>query len=179
MLKEIAPPLTRVGVLRDPGLAAGIGQFAAIQAMAPSSSGVELTTIDVRDPGEIERAITAFAAARNGGLIVTASQPSVIHRNLIISLALRYGLPNIYPFRYYPASGGLASYGPDPTDEHKRAAGYVDRILKGEISCGQCREAPGGAAATGLGPRVPRPVCAAGGEGKQKGRPAPGRSGRW
>jgi putative ABC transport system substrate-binding protein len=132
LLKEIVPHLTRVAVLHDPALAAGIGQFAAIQAMAPSSSGVELTTIDVRDPGEIERAITAFAAARNGGLIVTASQPSVIHRNLIISLALRYGLPNIYPFRYYPASGGLASYGPDPTDEHKRAAGYVDRILKGE-----------------------------------------------
>jgi putative tryptophan/tyrosine transport system substrate-binding protein len=132
LLKEIAPHLTRVAVLRDPALAAGIGQFAAIQAMAPPSSGVELTTIDVRDPGEIERAITAFAAARNGGLIVTSSQPAVIHRNLIISLALRYGLPNIYPFRYYPASGGLASYGPDPIDEHRRAAGYVDRILKGE-----------------------------------------------
>ena len=132
LLKEIAPNLTRVAVLRDPALAAGIGQFAAIQAMAPPSSGVELTTIDVRDPGEIERAITAFAAERNGGLIVTASQSAVIHRNLIISLALRYGLPNIYPFRYYPASGGLASYGPDPIDEHRRAAGYVDRILKGE-----------------------------------------------
>ena len=132
LLKEIAPHLTRVAVLRDPALAAGIGQFAAIQAMAPRSSGVELTTIDVRDPGEIERAITAFAAARNGGLIVTGSQSSVIHRNLIISLALRYGQPNIYPYRYYPASWGLASYGPDPIDEHKRAAGYVDRILKGE-----------------------------------------------
>ena len=131
LLKEIAPNLMRVAVLRDPALA-GIGQFAAIQAMAPPSSGVELTTIDVRDPGEIERAITAFAAARNGGLIVTSSQPAVIHRNLIISLALRYGLPNIYPYRYYPASGGLASYGPDPVDEHKRAAGYVDRILEGE-----------------------------------------------
>ena len=132
LLKEIAPHLTRVAVLRDPALAAGIGQFAAIQAMAPPSSGVELTTIDVRDPGEIERAITAFAAARNGGLIVTSSQPAVIHRNLIISLALRYGLPNIFPFRYYAASGGLVSYGPDPKDEHRRAAGYVDRILKGE-----------------------------------------------
>ena len=119
-------------MLRDPATAAGIGQFAAIQAMAPPSFGVELTTIDVRDPGEIERAITAFAAARNGGLIVTSSQPAVIHRNLIISLALRYGLPNIYPYRHYPASGGLASYGPDPIDEHRRAAGYVDRILKGE-----------------------------------------------
>ena len=92
LLKEIAPNLMRVAVLRDRALAAGIGQFAAIQAMAPPSSGVELTTIDARDPGEIERAITAFAAARNGGLIVTSSQPAVIHRNLIISLALRYGL---------------------------------------------------------------------------------------
>ena len=132
LLKEIAPDLRRIAVLRDPALAAGMGQFAAIQAMAPPSSGVKLTTMDVRDPGEIERAITAFAAARNGGLIVTASPSAVIHRNLIISLALRYGLPNIYPFRYYPASGGLASYGPDPIDEHRRAAGYVDRILKGE-----------------------------------------------
>ena len=96
LLKEMAPSLTRVAVLRDTALAAGIGQFAAIQAMAPPSSGVELTTIDGRDPGEIERAITAFAAARNGGLIVTASQSAVIHRNLIISLALRFGLPNIY-----------------------------------------------------------------------------------
>ena len=132
LLKEIAPNLTRVAVLRDPALASGIGQFAAIQAMAPPSSGVELTTIDVRDPAEIERAIIAFARERNGGLIVTASQSSVTHRILIISLALRYGLPNIYPFRYYPAGGGLVSYGPDPIDEHRRAAGYVDRILKGE-----------------------------------------------
>jgi putative tryptophan/tyrosine transport system substrate-binding protein len=133
LLKEISPHLTRVAVLRDPALAAGIGQFAAIEAMAPPSSGVELTTIDVRDPpAEIERAIIAFARERNGGLIVTASQSSVTHRNLIISLALRFGLPNIYPFRYYPVGGGLVSYGPDPIDEHRRAAGYVDRILKGE-----------------------------------------------
>ena len=131
LLKEIAPNLTRVAVLRDPALAAGIGQFAVIQAMAPASFGVGLTPIDVRDPGEMERAITAFARERNGGLIVTASQGSVIHRDLIISLASRYHLPNIQPFRYYPASGGLVSYGPDPYDEHKRAAGYVDRILKG------------------------------------------------
>ena len=132
LLKEMAPNLTRVAVLRDPAFAAGIGQFAAIQAMAPPSSGVELTTIDARDPDEIERAITAFARERNGGLIVTAGLSAVTHRNSIISLALRYGLPNIYPFRYYPASGGLASYGPDPIDQHRRAAGYVDRILKGE-----------------------------------------------
>ena len=132
LLKEIAPTLTRAAVLRDPALSAGIGQFAAIQALAPPSFGVELTTIDVRDPGEIERAITAFARERNGGLIVTASQSAVTHRNLIISLATRYRLPNVFGFRYYAAAGGLASYGPDPIDEHKRAAGYVDRILKGE-----------------------------------------------
>ena len=132
LLKEMAPNLTRVAVLRDPTLATGIRQFAAIQAMAPPSSGVELTTIDVRDPAEIERAITAFARERNGGLIVTASPSTVSHRNLIISLTLRYGLPNIFPFRYYPANGGLASYGPDQIDVQRSAAGYVDRILKGE-----------------------------------------------
>ncbi|MFZ2106085.1 MAG: ABC transporter substrate-binding protein [Roseiarcus sp.] len=132
LLKEIAPGLTRVAVLRDPALAAGIGQFAAIQAMAPPSSGVELTTIDVRDPAETERAITAFSRERNGGLIVTASPSSVNHRKSIISLALRYGLPSIYPFRFFPAGGGLVSYGPDPVDAPRRAAGYVDRILKGE-----------------------------------------------
>jgi ABC-type uncharacterized transport system substrate-binding protein len=132
LLKEIAPNLKRAAVLRDPALAAGIGQFAAIQAMAPQSLGVELTTIDVRDPGEMERAITAFAREPNGGLIVTASQSVVTHRELIISLATRYHLPNVYAFRYYPASGGLASYGPDPVDEFNRAAAYVDRVLKGE-----------------------------------------------
>jgi putative ABC transport system substrate-binding protein len=132
LLKEIAPSVTRVAVLRDPALAAGIGQFAAIQALAPASLGVELTPIDVREPDEIERAIVAFARERNGGLIVTASQSSVIHRNLIISLATRHRLPNVYGFQYYPAAGGLASYGPDANDAHKRATGYVDRILKGE-----------------------------------------------
>ena len=132
VLKEIAPSVMRVGVLRDPALAAGIGQFAAIQALAPASLGGELTPIDVRDPGEIERAIGEFARERNGGLIVTGSQSAVTHRDLIISLATRYRLPNIYGFRYYTAAGGLASYGPDPIDAHRRAAGYVDRILKGE-----------------------------------------------
>jgi putative ABC transport system substrate-binding protein len=132
LLKQIAPSLTRAAVLRDPALAAGIGQFAAIQAMAPTSFAVELTIIDVRDLGEMERAITAFAGEPNGGLIVTASQSVVTHRDLIISLATRYRLPNVYAFRYYPASGGLASYGPDPIDEFKRAAAYVDRILKGQ-----------------------------------------------
>ena len=93
---------------------------------------MELTIIDVRDPGEMERAITAFAGEPNGGLIVTASQSVVTHRDLIISLATRYRLPNVYAFRYYPASGGLASYGPDPIDEFKRAAAHVDGILKGQ-----------------------------------------------
>jgi len=130
LLKEIAPNVIRAAVVRDPALAAGIGQFAAIQAMAPPS--FELTLIDMRDPGEIERAITAFARERNGGLIVTASSLAVTYRDLIISLARRYSLPNVYGFRYYPASGGLASYGPDVVDPYRRAAGSVDRILKGE-----------------------------------------------
>jgi putative ABC transport system substrate-binding protein len=132
LLKEIAPSVSRAAVLRDPALAAGIGQFAAIQALAPPSFGVELTPIDVRDPSEIERAITAFGREANGGLIVTASPQAVTHRDLIISLATRYRLPNVYAFRYYPASGGLASYGPNAIDEFTRAAAYVDRILKGE-----------------------------------------------
>jgi putative tryptophan/tyrosine transport system substrate-binding protein len=132
LLIEIAPNLTRIAVLRDPSLAAGIGQFAAVQALAPSSLGAELFPIDSRDPGVIEPAIAAFARERNGGLIVTASQSAVTHRNLIISLALRHRLPNIYGYRYYPENGGLASYGPDAIDMHSRAAEYVDRILKGE-----------------------------------------------
>jgi putative tryptophan/tyrosine transport system substrate-binding protein len=131
VLKEFAPSMTRAAVLRDPTFPGGIGQFAAIQALAPPSLGVELTPIDVRDPDKIERAIAAFALERNGGLIVTASQAALAHRDLIISLATRHRLPNVYPFRYYPAAGGLASYGPDSNDAHKRAAGYVDRILKG------------------------------------------------
>jgi putative tryptophan/tyrosine transport system substrate-binding protein len=131
LLKEIAPSVARVAVLRDPSLAAGIGQFAAIQALAPASLGGELTPIDVRDPGQIERAIGAFARERNGGLIVTGSSQLTL-RNLIISLATKYRLPNVHAYRYYPAAGGLASYGPNPIDAHRRAAGYVDRILKGE-----------------------------------------------
>jgi putative tryptophan/tyrosine transport system substrate-binding protein len=132
LFKEIAPNLTRIAILRDPALATGIGQFAAIQAMAPSSSGVELSPIDVRDPGEIERDVAAFARESNGGLIVTASSGAIVHRELIIMLAARHRLPAVYPFRYFVTSGGLISYGPDPTDQFRRAAGYVDRILKGE-----------------------------------------------
>ena len=131
LLKQLVPNVTRVAVLRDPTLAAGIGQFAAIQAMAPSSFGVELHPIDVRDPAEIKRDITAFASEPGGGLIVTASPQAVTHRDLIISLATRFRLPNVYPFRYWPAYGGLASYGPNPIDDYVRAADYVDRVLKG------------------------------------------------
>jgi putative ABC transport system substrate-binding protein len=120
-----------VAVLREPSLAAGIGQFAAIQSAA-ASSGVELSAIDSRDAGEIERALAAFAHEPNGGVIITGSSSAVTHRELIISLAMRYRLPNVYPFRYFVASGGLASYGPDSIANFKRAAAYVDRILKGE-----------------------------------------------
>ena len=132
LLKEIAPNLTRIAILRDPALAAGIGQFAVIQAMAPPSFGVELSPIDVRDAGEIERDVAAFARESNGGLIVTASAGAATHSELIIMLAARHRLPAVYPFRYFVTSGGLISYGPDPTDQYRRAAGYVDRILKGE-----------------------------------------------
>ena len=132
LLKEIAPNLTRIAILRDPALAAGIGQFAAIQAMAPSSLGVELSPIDVRDGGEIERDVATFARESNGGLIVTGSSSAAVHRELIVMLAGRHRLPAVYPFRYFVTGGGLISYGPDPIDVFRRAAGYVDRILKGE-----------------------------------------------
>ena len=132
LLKEIAPNLTRIAILRDPGIATGIGQFAAIQAMASPSLGVELSPIDVRDGGKIERDIAALARESNSGLIVTASSGASVHRELIIMLAHRHGLPAVYPFRYFVTRGGLISYGPDPTDQFRRAAGYVDRILKGE-----------------------------------------------
>lgn len=131
LLRQLAPNVTRVAVLRDPTLAAGIGQFAAIQAMAPQSLGIELRPIDVRDPAVIERDITAYATEPNGGLIVTASLQAVTHRDLIISLAMRFRLPNVYPFPYWPKYGGLASYGPNTIDGFARAANYVDRILKG------------------------------------------------
>ena len=131
LLKQIAPGVTRAAVLRDPAITAGIGQFAAIQSVAPSL-GVELSPVNVRDAGEIERAITAFARASNGGLIVTASALAIVHRDLIITLAARHKLPAVYPYRYFVAGGGLISYGPDTIDQYRRAAGYVDRILKGE-----------------------------------------------
>jgi putative ABC transport system substrate-binding protein len=132
LFKEIAPNLTRIAILRDPAISAGIGQFAVIQAMAPPSFGLELSPIDERDAGEIERDIAAFARAPNGGLIVTASQGAVANRELIITLSARHRLPAVYPFRYFVTSGGLISYGPDTTEQFQRAAGYVDRILKGQ-----------------------------------------------
>jgi putative ABC transport system substrate-binding protein len=130
LLKEIAPNIVRAAVLRDSALAAGIGQFAAIQALAPPS--FELSLINMRDPSKIERAISEFAREKDGCLIITASSLAVTYRDLIISSATRYRLPNVYPFRYYPASGGLASYGPNPNHDLVRSAAYVDRILKGE-----------------------------------------------
>jgi ABC-type uncharacterized transport system substrate-binding protein len=131
LLKEIAPRVTRVAVVRDPGITAGIGQFAAIQVAAPSF-GVELTPVDGRDAGEIERAVAAFAHGANGGLIVTASPAIAARRELIMTLAARHRLPAVYPFRYYVDGGGLIGYGSEWTDQYRRAAGYVDRILKGD-----------------------------------------------
>ena len=131
LLKEIAPRVTRAAVLRDPGIASGIGQFAAVQAVAPSL-GVELSPVDVRDAPEIERAVAAFAHAANDGLIVTAGALVTRHRDLIIALAARHKLPTVYPERSFVAAGGLISYGPDLVDQFRRAAGYVDRILNGE-----------------------------------------------
>jgi putative ABC transport system substrate-binding protein len=131
VLKELAPNVTRAAILRDPTFAAGIGQFAAIQSAA-SSTKLELSAIDQHDPGEIDRALAAFAREPNGGMIITASASAVAHRELIISLASRYRLPNVYPFRYYPMAGGLASYGPNTLQDWVGAAAYVDRILKGE-----------------------------------------------
>jgi putative ABC transport system substrate-binding protein len=132
MLREFSPDLRRVAVVRDPSIAAGIGQFAAIQTLASSSSGLELTAINPRDPAEIKKAMEAFARERNGGVIITASSPAAINRDLLLSLALQFRLPTVSPFRYFTSNGGLASYGPAPNDGYERAATYVDRVLKGE-----------------------------------------------
>ena len=131
LLKEIAPSVTRVAVLRDPAMAAGTGQFGALQSVAPSF-GVELSPVNVRDPGEIERTVSAFARSSNGGLIVTASPLAQLHRNLIVELAARHKLCAVYNLRLYVTAGGLISYASDIVDQYRRAAGYVDRILKGE-----------------------------------------------
>jgi len=141
LLKEIAPGVTRVAVTRDPSIAAGPGQFAVIQAAAPSL-GVELRPFAVRDEGEIERAITTFAQSPNSGLIVTGSPQAASHRDLIIALAARHRLPAVYFSRIWAAAGGLISYGPDLLDPFRRAAGYVDRILKGEKPADMPVQAP-------------------------------------
>ena len=131
LLKEIAPGVKRAAVLRDPTVGSGVGQYAIIQAVAPSL-GVELRPIDVRDPGEIERAIVTFAQSPNGGLIIAGTPPAVVHRDLIITLAAKRQLPAVYVLPYMARSGGLIAYGPDSVSPYRRAAGYVDRILKGE-----------------------------------------------
>jgi len=131
LLKEIAPRVTRVAVLLDATDPLGIGQFSAIQSVGPSL-GVELQPVDMETAGEIERAVTAFARSSNGGMIVLSSAKATVHRDLITALAAQHQLPAIYPYRFFPSSGGLISYGPDTVDPYKRAAGYVDRILKGE-----------------------------------------------
>jgi putative ABC transport system substrate-binding protein len=131
LLKQIAPGVTRVAVLRDPAIAAGVGQLGALQGAA-ASFGLEVSPVGVRDAGEIERATAAFVARSNGGLIVLTSALTQVHRELITTLAARHGLPAVYTDRIFVSSGGLISYGPDRTEHFRRAADYVDRILKGE-----------------------------------------------
>jgi putative ABC transport system substrate-binding protein len=142
LLKEIAPGVKRVAVIRDPAVPAGSGGFAAIQAVTPSF-GVELTPIGVRSADEIERGITTFARSANGGLIMVGPPSSVQrHRDLIVTLAARHRLPAVYPSRLFITDGGLVSYGADPLDQYRRAAGYVDRILKGEKPAELAVQAP-------------------------------------
>ena len=131
LLKEIAPGVKRVAVIREAGTAAGTGQFTGVQAGVPGL-GLELSPIGVRDAGEMERAVAAFSRSPNGGMIVTGSAQAAVHRDLIVTLAARHKLPAVYVARFFVTAGGLISYGPDFLDEHRRAAGYVDRILKGE-----------------------------------------------
>ena len=131
LLKQIAPTVTRVAVLRDPGLAASVGQFAVIQYVAPSV-GMEVTAISMRDVQEIEQDIAKFASSPNGGLILTASALSVVNRDLIVGLAAKHKLPAVYHRRYFVTGGGLMSYGSEVNEQFRGAAGYVDRILKGE-----------------------------------------------
>jgi putative ABC transport system substrate-binding protein len=141
LIKQVAPSVTRAGVLRDAAITSGIGQFAVIESVAPSV-GVDVSPISLRDAAEIERGIAALARFGNGGLIVTASAATVFHRDLIITLAARYKLPAVYSRRLYVTSGGLISYGSDIRDQFRRAAGYVDRILKGEKPADMPVQAP-------------------------------------
>ena len=141
LLKEIAPGLTRAAVLRDATITAGIAQFAVIQSVAPSV-GIDVSPLNMRDAVEIEHDVAAFAASANGGLILTASALSAVHRDLIITLAAQNRLPTVYQERSYVAAGGLISYGPNFVDQFRRAAGYVDRVLKGEKPADLPVEAP-------------------------------------
>jgi ABC-type uncharacterized transport system substrate-binding protein len=131
LVKELVPSVTRVAVLRDSATATGVGQWAAIQTVAPSL-GIELIPINPREAGEFEPALTAFAKARNTALIVPVSGYLALHRDLIITLAARHRLSAIYPYNYFVHAGGLFSYGPNPVEPYRQAAGYVDRIFKGE-----------------------------------------------
>src|SRR5450759_477639 len=141
LLKQIAPGVTRAAVIRDPSEFSGVGQFTAIQTVA-QSLGIEVSPVDARAAGDIERAVTAFARGSNSGLIVTASGASSGHRKLIITLAARHRLPAVYCYRFDVTDGGLISYGPDVVDKFRRAAGYVDRILKGEKAADLPVQAP-------------------------------------
>jgi putative ABC transport system substrate-binding protein len=140
LLKEIAPQVTRVAVLRDANVASGIGQFAAIQTVA--AVGIELSAIGVRSASDVESAIAAFARDPNGGLVVTASGFGANQPTLIATIAARYNLPAVYPFGYFASAGGLISYGPYYPDQYRRAGGYVDRILKGEKPADMPVQAP-------------------------------------
>jgi putative ABC transport system substrate-binding protein len=131
LLKQIAPRVTRAAVIRDPSEPAGMGQWGAIQALAPSL-GVEVSPVDARDTDDMERSVTAFVGSSNGGIVVTGSAATAVHREKIVSLAARHRLPAVYPYRYHITSGGLISYGPDTIEPYRRAASYVDRILRGE-----------------------------------------------
>jgi putative tryptophan/tyrosine transport system substrate-binding protein len=141
LLKRIAPGVTRASVLRDPFDPAGIGQWAAMQSVAPTF-GLELSVINVRDPQAIESSMLKISTTANTGLLVTASAPANVHRTLILGLAARYHLPAVYPYRYFVTAGGLTCYGPDTIDQYRRAAGYVDRILKGEKPADMPVQAP-------------------------------------
>jgi putative ABC transport system substrate-binding protein len=131
LLKQIAPPIARVAILRDPTNVSAVGQLGAIQVIAPSF-GVELRLVEVREAAEIDRAITTFAQQPNGGLIILTSSFALLHRKLIIDLAARLRVPAIYPYRFFVADGGLISYGPNLVEQFRQAAGYLDRIFKGE-----------------------------------------------
>jgi putative tryptophan/tyrosine transport system substrate-binding protein len=141
LLKQIAPDVTRAAILRDPTQGSGTGLFAAIQAVGPSLR-VEVSPVSTPNAGEIERAVAAFARSPKGGLIVTPGAPTLLHRDLIITLAARHKLPAVYYERFFPAAGGLISYGPDQVDQYRRAAGYVDRILRGEKPADLPEQAP-------------------------------------